>query len=132
MGFFNSNAYVVWKDTSMPISVDSIERHYDSVYDREYVKIKGFLSEQGREEILRNLFPVGKPPTYWFPSIEKVIFNDPATIIFWSDRTKTVVKVQDGEKFDKMTGLAMGICKKVLGNKGNYYNEFSKWIGEEA
>ena len=63
------------------------------------------------------------------PDIKKVIFNDPATIVFWKDGTKTVVKAQD-DKYDKMVGLAMCISKKVLGNKGNYYNVFKKWIEE--
>lgn len=65
-----------------------------------------------------------------FPSIEKVIFNDPATIVMWSDGTKTVVKAE-GEDFDKEKGLAMAISKKALGNQGNYYEEFKKWIPEE-
>lgn len=62
--------------------------------------------------------------------IEKVIFNDPATIVIWSDGTKTVVKCAN-EEFDKEKGLAMAICKRVLGNKGNYFNEFRKWIEDE-
>ena len=61
------------------------------------------------------------------PSIERVIFNDPATIVFWSDGSKTVVKT-DREPFDKEKGLAMAISKKYLGNKGNYFNTFKKWI----
>lgn len=56
-------------------------------------------------------------------SIKNVIFNDPATIIFWNDGTKTVVKAEKG--------LAMAISKKVLGNKGNYYETFKKWLPEE-
>lgn len=62
--------------------------------------------------------------------IKKVIFNDPATIVFWSDGSKTVVKAHD-EPFDPEKGLAMAISKKFLGNKGNYYNEFKKWLPEE-
>lgn len=62
--------------------------------------------------------------------IEKVIFNNPATIVFWSDGSKTVVKCAN-EEFDKEKGLAMAICKRVLGNKGNYFNEFRKWIEDE-
>lgn len=62
------------------------------------------------------------------PKIEKVIFNDPATIVYWHDGTKTVVKAQDGEPFDKEKGLAMAIVKKVYGNKGNY-NEIFKEFG---
>ena len=64
------------------------------------------------------------------PKIEKVIFNRPATIVFWSDDTKTVVKCDDGECFDREKGLAMAISKKTLGNQGNYYNEFKKWLPE--
>lgn len=60
--------------------------------------------------------------------IEKVIFNDPATIIFWTDGTKTVVKAQDGEVFDPEKGMAMAISKKFLGNHGNYFEEFKKWV----
>lgn len=62
------------------------------------------------------------------PHIIKVIFRNPATIVFWSDGTKTVVKVQGKERFNKEKGLAMAIAKKALGNKGNYYEEFKKWL----
>ena len=66
-----------------------------------------------------------------YREIKKVIFNDPVTIVFWGDGTKTVVKCQDGDTFDKELGLAMAICKKHFGNKGRYNNEFKKWIGED-
>ena len=62
--------------------------------------------------------------------IKQVIFHDPATIVFWHDGSKTVVKAQNGELYDKEKGLAMCICKKVLGNKGNYNNEMKKWLEE--
>lgn len=61
--------------------------------------------------------------------IDNVIFNDPATIIFWADGTKTVVKAE-GEDFDPEKGLAMAISKKALGNKGNYFDIFKKWVGK--
>lgn len=64
------------------------------------------------------------------PKIKDVRFNGPATIIFWSDDTKTVVKAHD-EAVDYEKGLAMAIAKKALGNKGNYFNEFKKWLPEE-
>lgn len=60
--------------------------------------------------------------------IKNVIFNDPATIVFWTDGSKTVVKVQDGETFDPEKGLAMAIAKKHFGNEGNYCNHLKKWI----
>lgn len=63
--------------------------------------------------------------------IKNVIFNDPATIVFWADGTKTVVKCQDGDVFDPEKGLAIAISKKALGNKSNFNNEFKKWLLEE-
>lgn len=60
--------------------------------------------------------------------IKNVIFNDPATIVFWTDGTKTVVKCQDGEEFDPEKGLAMAISKKALGNKYAYYHDFLHWL----
>ena len=65
------------------------------------------------------------------PKIKNVIYNDPATIVFWEDGTKTVVKCKFNEKFDPEKGLAMAFSKKMLGNKGNYYNVFKKWLPDE-
>lgn len=65
------------------------------------------------------------------PDIKKVIFNDPATIVYWSDNTRTVVKCQDGDTYSKEQGLAMCIAKKYFGNKGNFNEVFKKFIGDE-
>lgn len=62
------------------------------------------------------------------PEIKNVIFNDPATIVFWADGTKTVVKCQEGDEFDPEKGLTMAIVKKVYGNKGSYCNVIKKWV----
>lgn len=63
--------------------------------------------------------------------IEKVIFNCPATIVIWEDGTKTIVKADKGDIYDPEKGLAMAIAKKALGNQGNYYEVFKKWLPEE-
>lgn len=63
--------------------------------------------------------------------IKDVIFNDPATIVIWADGTKTVVKCQPNDEYNKETGLALCIAKKYLGNKGNFNDVFKKWIPEE-
>lgn len=64
--------------------------------------------------------------------IKDVIFSPPATIVLWEDGTKTVVKCQNNETYSKEVGLAMCICKKAYGNKGNYNNVFKKFIKEYA
>lgn len=63
--------------------------------------------------------------------IKKVIFNEPATIVFWSDGTKTVVKCGEDDIWDSEKGLAMAVTKKFFGNEGFYYDIFKKWIPEE-
>lgn len=65
------------------------------------------------------------------PTIKDVIYNGPATIVFWVDGSKTVVKCQEDDDYDPEKGLAMAIAKKALGNKGNYCNIFKKWLPEE-
>lgn len=68
-----------------------------------------------------------KAPTVPHPEIKQVIFNPPATIIFWFDGTKTVVKCQEGDIFDPEKGMTMAITKKFFGNTGSYCNEIKKW-----
>ncbi len=64
------------------------------------------------------------------PKIKKVIFNKPATIVFWGDESKTVVRCEN-EEFDPEKGLSMAISKKALGNHHDYYNVFKKWLPKE-
>ena len=66
-------------------------------------------------------------PTNYLPEIKNVKFNGPATIVFWADGTKTVVKCQDGDDYSKEVGLAMCIAKKVFGNTSKYNDIFKKW-----
>ncbi len=59
--------------------------------------------------------------------IRKVIFNDPATIVFWSDGTKTVVKCCPEDTYDMEKGLAMAIVKKMAGNDNRFHKAFKQW-----
>lgn len=61
--------------------------------------------------------------------IKKVIFNKPATIILWTNGTKTVVKCSENDAFDPEKGLAMAICKEILGDQ--FKPIFKKWLPEE-
>ena len=61
-------------------------------------------------------------------TIKDVIFNPPATIVFWMDGTKTVVKDQGEVFYDPEKGMAMAVAKKAFGNQGNYYNQFTKYL----
>ena len=56
-------------------------------------------------------------------SIKNVIFNPPATIVFWTDGSKTVVKCNAKEEFDPEKGMAMAIAKRCANNSDDFYKE---------
>lgn len=82
-------------------------------------------------EGLSNLYATFSSAVRYVPGINKVVFNDPATIVIWADHTKTVVKAVEDEPYDPEKGLAMAIAKKALGNEGNYYNVFKRWLPKD-
>ena len=62
-----------------------------------------------------------------FPKIKKVIFNYPATIIIWSDKTKTVVKCKAGDMWDPEKGFVMAYLTKVMG-KSELHKSLKKYV----
>lgn len=47
---------------------------------------------------------------------ERIIYNGKATIVFWEDGTKTVVKCAEGTEPDKYNGFCAALAKKIFGN----------------
>ena len=129
--------------TKIPVTIDYIETTVDT-----FPKFEGHITGPAKvsyrslddirndAEVPINIYRNILNSTYGMssshiPEIKNVIFNDPATIVFWEDGTKTVVKCQDGDEFDPEKGLAMAIAKKAYGNKGNYCNKMKKWLPKE-
>lgn len=50
--------------------------------------------------------------------IDKVLYNEPVTVVFWSDGTKTVSKVHAEDKYNPEVGLILCILKKIHGSTG--------------
>lgn len=48
--------------------------------------------------------------------ITKIIYNDPVTVVYWSDGQRTIVKAHN-EPFNDEKGLCMAIMKRALGSK---------------
>lgn len=64
--------------------------------------------------------------------IDKVIFNDPATIIVFKNGEKVIVKCQEGDTYDKEKGLALAIIKFAFGNTSYFNTIFKKWLPEDG
>lgn len=71
----------------------------------------------------------------WFcvvtPLIHHVIFNGPATIVFWKDGTKTVVKRKDGDSDNKHHAIMYATLKKMFGST-SAANKYMDRLIEEA
>ena len=87
----------------------------------------------------REVYPVGERFDmkfngflYLYPKPEKVVFHDPATVVYWSDGTKTVVKCGPHDTFDPEKGLAMAIAKKHFGNGNEFHKTFKRWVPDES
>lgn len=60
-------------------------------------------------------------------SIEKVIFNPPATIVIFKDGTKEVVKCAEGDEFVPEIGLAMALMNVAFGNRSKFVKFVEKY-----
>lgn len=99
--------------------------------ERRITRAEAQARRNAREEakkVLNAVYGKAAADTY---GIKQVLFRNPATIVLWNDGTKTVVKAQEGDTYSKEIGLAMAICKKVMGNKSSYNDVFKRWIKDE-
>ena len=65
------------------------------------------------------------------PHIDHVKFNGPATIVFWKDGTKTVVKHDGKGRKDKRLAILYAFIRKIYGEGKPYHNILNE-IEEEV
>jgi hypothetical protein len=62
------------------------------------------------------------------PMPKNIIFNNPATIVYWDDGTKTVVKIMEGDEFDEILGVSMAYTKKLFGSNAIFKRMVKSFI----
>lgn len=60
-------------------------------------------------------------------TIERIIYNPPATIVFWNDGTKTIAKCEYGDIYTKEMGFMLCVLKKKYGNK-TFHDMLHKYV----
>lgn len=110
-------------------SSDAAEYIIDDRYIVPEKDIMGLSSTYYYGELLELLYNAKNKQIQGNPGIKNVIFNPPATIVLWTDGTKTVVKAAEGDEYSKWAGLALCMAKKQLGE--DFHKVFKKWCKEE-
>ena len=92
--------------------------------------------EELRKEILSKMkflrdtanYKVAETKNFYSLNVSKIIFNPPATIVFWEDGTKTVVKCSAEDEFSEYYGFLAALGKKVYENN----SQIKKLIDKKA
>ena len=112
----------------MPAYIDKTKPYALVIPSNRYTMMFNCINKNDSTAKHSTLIPESSlKSTNYLPEIKNVKFNGPATIVFWADGTKTVVKCQDGDDYSEEVGLAMCIAKKVFGNTSKYNDIFKKW-----
>lgn len=88
---------------------------------------KGFDIQIDNKTLMNPIFTYGIWNKDYDELPERVIFNNPATILIWENGEKTVVKAMKEDKYDPMIGFLMAYFKYKSGLNSNererYFNE---------
>lgn len=111
-------------DTSKFYTEDMLDYLLKEVIDKKAEeaekKLDKMVAEKNRKKI-----------DAFIDTIDKVYFNNPATVIKWKDGTKTVVKCQKGDTYDAEKGFAMALIKGLFYNSSYFNTIFEKWLPKE-
>lgn len=70
-------------------------------------------------------------PDVYHPIPDKIIFNDPVTVVFWTDKTKTIVRKSDNDPYDKYMAFCAALAKKVYENNTKIHKIIESGIDQK-
>lgn len=116
---------------------DEIDEFMQTIYKELEQEINNsFLDNELDEDeidndlnLIRMIEELEEEEQYNYLAFEKIIFNDPATIVIWADGTRTVVKACKEDKFDKGVGLKTALLQRVFGKEID--KEINKIVDED-
>lgn len=116
---------------------DEIDEFMQTVYkELEHEIANSFLENELKEDeidndlnLLRMIEELEEEEQNNYLAYERIIFNDPATIVIWADGTRTVVKACKEDKFDKGVGLKTALLQRVFGKEID--KEINKIVDED-
>lgn len=98
--------------------------HDPEIFKRSVTLTNDIFKGYIMEDVMRTnemFYRIGLIPT-------KIIYNPPATIVFWTDGTKTVVKCSADDEYNEYYGFLCALGKKMFGTNSH----LKKLIDEKA
>lgn len=92
---YSGNRYVLRMDINLP--ADSLQE---------------LLEATNKQKLLKETNSTPTPT----PTPTKIIRSGPVTVIFWEDKTKTLVRRAEGVQDDPYLAFCAGLAKKIYGN----------------
>lgn len=75
---------------------------------------------------LWGITPAYRCNPYRYPEVDHIFYDDVATVVFWTDGTKTVVKCPEGTPYDEYSAFCAALAKKIYGNNSKLQREIKK------
>lgn len=93
----------VYNGKNLKIAADPTEYEPYELHKSIWDKYCEAVEKQEQERRLKKILP------------RKWVINGPATILFWQDGTKTIVKCNEDDEFDAQKGYLMAFFEKTTG-----------------
>jgi len=107
----------------------------DWLYKKSEAKMKEAL--KGAKNYMKKSTEVKfytTPTTYMGPikccDVDRIIFNPPATIVFWKDGSKTVVKCHGDQTFNPYYGFCAALAKHIYKSNSAVNRMVDKYVSE--
>lgn len=107
---------------------EGLEWKVDAIHCHDHTSFCYDLTRQGAGATITNisesyLIPAKKeekekPVMDKRYKVKKILYHGPATIVYWADGEKTVVKCMESDTFDPMAGFCAALAKRVYGSTG--------------
>lgn len=91
-------------------TISTTSKKYESI-DKKKLRFSGCVADRFGKQVY----------------IKRVVYNNPATIVVWSDDTKTVAKIHNNDVYSEETGLILCVIKKILGTN-TVHQLIKDWI----
>lgn len=116
-------------DATNNCTVVNLTLTFDGFMPANYVEK---LMSDTETQFFRNTYHKPTPRITNRLAVDRVIYDGPATIVFWKDGTKTVVKCHGDDVFSERVGLLMCIAKRAYGGNGAFNDVLAEHSADDT